>query len=578
MKKTLSLLLVFTLLLLTACQPASDTPSDTSSKEESTLPPTPWEQLQTLSDELSAAYESVAPTLFLNSVSMDMKEGTGTLSYSMSGGSEDPSLGESMSFEGTVTIDENTTKTEVDYSMGGVIIPIVAWNHEGKEYTQYPEMYPDGVFRTEDLGDAAILPSIDFFSGNDGGSSDESFTDLILEHADPNKNMTVTEKDGNKIFSLTLEGKQAAKLWTEVDMSLNEMFGALNGEDSIMGELSTASEGERKYTKAVLTVTTDGKTFQKCLLEGFDGETLVDCLTIDSSAGKDAVNYSVSRKEEGVTTLELTITATDASTTMKGELPGEETSVKMELTFTPQENGVTAAGSITMTQDMGGFSFSIPMELELTVSEENGTTDVSLSLEMNVMEMSMVLEMAMSVTPSDVTLDFPYENAVLTYDEEEFYTKMMETYPDLFYTSQSSYYYSEDEKLYMSVDEDGYVDIYVDTVYTKDGNVYTIENFGSYTIEEADGSYTINGTPCDGTDFEGSLSLFLEGDTGVSLGFYEDGTCSVNLWGYGESDSLRAVFEVGDSLALSWQFSEDYTTVTVLGQTLYLDLSGSTEL
>ena len=57
MKKTLSLLLVFTLLLLTACQDASDTSSDTSSKEESALPSTPWEQLQTLSDELSAIYD-----------------------------------------------------------------------------------------------------------------------------------------------------------------------------------------------------------------------------------------------------------------------------------------------------------------------------------------------------------------------------------------------------------------------------------------------------------------------------------------------------------------------------------------
>ena len=564
MKKTLSLLLVFTLLLLTACQDASDTSSDTSSKEESALPSTPWEQLQTLSDELSAIYESIAPTVVLDSVSMDMKEGTGTLSYSMSDGSGDAFLGESMSFEGTVTIDENTKKTEVDYNMGGVIIPIVAWNHQGKEYTQYPEMYPDGVFRTEDLGDAAILPSIDFFGGDNGGSFDESFTDLILEHADPNKNMTVTEKDGNKIFSLTLEGEQAAKLWAELDKSLDEMFGALNGENSIMGELSTASEEERKYTKAVLTVTTDGKTFQKCLLEGFDGETLVDCLTIDSSAGKEAVNYSVSRKEESVTTLELAIIATEESTTMKGALPGEETSVKMDLTFTTLENGVTAAGSITMTQDMGGFSFSIPMELELSVTEENGTVNLSLS---------MVMEMAMSVTPSDVTLDFPYENAILTYDEEEFYTKLMETYPQIF-GSPSTYYFSDDCSL--SIDEEGYVDLYLDTTYTADGDAYTIEYFDTYTVTVDGEVCYINGTAFDAMEMDGDLYCFLEEDTGASLVFYTDGTCSVNLWGYAENDTLTLSFKDGGSVAMSWEFSEDLSTVTVFDKVLSIDLSGST--
>lgn len=573
MKKTLSLLLVFTLLLLTACQDASDTSSDTSSKEESALPSTPWEQLQTLSDELSAIYESIAPTVVLDFAHVDLKEGTGTLSYSMSDGSGDASLGESMSFEGTVTIDENTTKTEVDYNMGGVIIPIVAWNHQGKEYTQYPEMYPDGVFRTEDLGDSAFLPSIDFFGWEDEESSDESFNDLILEHADPNKNMTVTEKDGNKIFSLTLEGEQAAKFWAELDKSLDEMFGALNGEGSIMGELSTASEEERKYSKAVLTVTTDGKTFQKYLLEGFDGETLVDCLTIDSSAGKDAVNYSVSRKEESITTLELAVTATEESTTMKGELPGEETAVKMDLTFTTLENGVTAAGSITMTQDMGGFTFSIPMEMEFSVTEENGTANLSLSMEMNVMEMSMVMEIAMSVTPSDVTLEFPYENAILAYDEEEFYTKLMETYPQIF-GSPSTYYFSDDCSL--SIDGEGYADLYLDTTYTADGDTYTIEYFDTYTVTVDDEVCYINGTAFDAMEMDGDLYCFLEEDTGASLVFYTDGTCSVNLWGCAENDTLTLNFKDGGSVAMSWEFSEDLSTVTVFDKVLSIDLSGST--
>jgi hypothetical protein len=52
MKRTLSLLLVFTLLALTACQPTPATPSE---EESSLTPPTPWEQMQAISEDLSAA-------------------------------------------------------------------------------------------------------------------------------------------------------------------------------------------------------------------------------------------------------------------------------------------------------------------------------------------------------------------------------------------------------------------------------------------------------------------------------------------------------------------------------------------
>lgn len=579
MKRTLSLLLVFTLLALTACQPTPATPSE---EESSLTPPTPWEQMQAISEDLSAAYDSIAPILFPDTASLSVEEGTGTVSITVSQG-EDMG-GESMSVRGDMTMKDSLSKTEMAYVMDGVSIAIVNWKKDCNEYVQYPDMYPDGVFRAEDLEDSYLMPSLtlpDFSDGSSSGVSPDTFMGIIEEIADPDKNMTVTEKDGNKIFSIVLEGESAANLWTKINESLDESLGMVGGEDGLLGELSAGDEGEVTYNKAVFTVTTDSKTFQKILLEGFDGETLKDSISFDSTAGESAVTYKFLRKQGELTTMEMILTATKENTAIKGNIPTEGAEMEIDLTVTKEGNSINAEGKLTVNMDMEGFSFALPMDISLSVATEGDTTDLVLVMEMNMMGVTARYDVAMSVTAGEVDLTFPYDGKILTYDEDDFYAKMEETYPDLFYAPSSlTYYYSEDENQYMYFDESdsGFVGVCLDTVYTKDGNVYIIENFGSYTIEESDGSYTINGTPCEGIASESDLHIFLDAYTGVSLILYTDGTCSVDLWGDGEGDSLSAVFETGDSLSVSWEFSEDYTTVTVLGQTFYLELSGSTEM
>ena len=577
MKRTFSLLLVFTLLLLTACQ---TTPATPSGDESVPAPDTPWKQMQALSEELAATYDSIAPILFPE-FSASVKEGTGTISMTVSQG--EGMEGESTSIRGDLTMKDGISKTEMAYVLDGVSIAIVNWSKDGKEYIQYPDMYPDGVFRAEDMETNYLTPPLDlpgFSDEGDGGISADSFMSVIEEFADPEKNMIVTEKDGNSVFSLVLEGESAAELWAEIDKTMGETLGMVGGDDGLLGELSAGDDGEVNYNKAVLTVTTDGKTFQKFLLEGFDGETLKDSISFDSNAGETSVTCKILRKQDDLTTMEMIITATQDRTTIKGNIPSEGAEMEIDLTVTKEANATIAEGKLTVNMEMEGFSYSLPLNLSMSVTTEGNTTDLVLVMEMSMMGVTARYDVQMSVTEETVDLTFPYDDKILTYDGEEFYEKMEETYPDLFYTSSDLiYYYSEDEEQYMYIEEDGcFVGISVDTVYTKDGNVYTIENFGSYTIEEVDGSYTINGTSCEVIDYEDMLSLYVEDYTCVYLHFYLDGSCSVDLWGDGESNALCATFETGDSLALSWEFSEDYTTVTVLGYTLYLELSGSTEI
>ncbi len=575
MKRTFSMLLVFTLLLLTACQ---TTPATPSGDESVPAPDTPWKQLQALSEELAATYDSIAPILFPE-FSASVKEGTGTISMTVSQG--EGMEAESTSIRGDMTMKDGISKTEMAYVLDGVSIAIVNWSKDGKEYIQYPDMYPDGVFRAEDMETNYLTPPLDlpdFSDEGDGGISADSFMSVIEELADPEKNMIVTEKDGNPVFSLVLEGESAAELWAEIDKTMGETLGMVGGDDGLLGELSAGDDGEVNYNKAVLTVTTDGKTFQKFLLEGFDGETLKDSISFDSNAGETSVTCKILRKQDDLTTMEMIITATQDRTTIKGNIPSEGAEMEIDLTVTKEANATIAEGKLTVNMEMEGFSFSIPLNLSMSVTTEGNTTDLVLVMEMSMMGVTARYDVQMSVTEETVDLTFPYDDKILDYNGEEFYEKMEETYPDLFYSAETVDYASEDDKLYISVAEDGYTYVYAELAYAKDGNVYNIENLGAFIIEGSDETYTVNGIEAFGMEMEDCFYLYLEEDDVIgSLAFYEDGICSVNLEGYTDNDSLSISCE-GDSLAMAWQFSEDFTTVTLFGETLYLVLTGSTEI
>ena len=439
MKKTLCLLLALLMLLLTACQTTPEAGSDKSQKTESEpVKETPWSELKTLLENVDPMLE-MAP-IFQKMMGMSNSiSGSGTFSMV----AQMPAITEQANQEmnGTITIDGSKTKMEYTQDLMGVALPVINWINGDASYIQYPSLYPDKVFNAQEVSSSSpmgVASSPIVGMGVELSALSKQLISILEEVASPEKDMTVTESDGVFTYTLAMDAETGKVLFAEFDAVLESigLSGLLNIGD-LLGQLGGTEGTDKKeeitFDSAVFTVTTDKiETLDYCL-QKLQGKAVVESLLLNTLATENSMTYKVEKKTGETVDLDLSVTTTESGMTMKGKINAEGSAIDLDLTITAaSETAMTIEGTLTINMSQGGLSLAIPLTISGTVSLTDEKLELQLGIGMDMMGMSMNIEMAYDITLGDVELEFPFgEEDVLPFDEEDFYNRLLEVYPEL---------------------------------------------------------------------------------------------------------------------------------------------------
>lgn len=440
MKKTLCILLALLMLALTACQTTPDAGNDKSkgdAESSVTAPPTPWSELKALLESFDPMV--AMPDAFQNMMVMSEDiSGTGTYSVAMS--MAGLSGGDSEIKSGTVTMDGPVVKMEATEDILGVQVPVITWTDGNVSYIQYPTLYPDKVFNSEDIASSSGAGSVPSMSGMDIAALPDQMISILEEVADPHKDMTVSETDGTFTYTLVMDAETGGKLFDKIDAILAESGASdiLGSGGDILGQLGgsgeTAEKEEVSFDSAVFTVTTDKFATLNYSLQKLQGDTTVESIRLDTLATETSLTYTIEKKTGDTVDMALTVAVSETAVTLKGEITADAaTKVKIDLTVTcTEETTIALDGTLNVEMSQGGLSLSIPLDISGTVSvtDEKMTMDIGVTMEM--MGMGMNAEMNYDITFGDITLEIPFdEDDVMEYDPEAFAEKLLEVYPEL---------------------------------------------------------------------------------------------------------------------------------------------------
>ncbi len=579
MKKILCMLLAFTMLVLTAMLSACETaaPADKTTSTASSEAPkvaTPWSQLKTLIGEMNQGLESQP---ILDSLFATTSDIYGTGSVNLSANASLQGMDESQEMSGTFTLAGNTMKMETVADMFGAEIPMVYWQDGDASYIQYPTLYSDKVFDANDLSDSSVSPSTGMGFPVAFGDLGDKLLKAFEELAAPDEFMTVSEQDGVKTFTLTLGAKQAQKLFDRIEAILEEigLMDMLEGENNIMDQLSTDSSDDSPFDTAVFTVTTDSETYINYQLQTFLAAEVVESLLITVQSEDSSIIYTIESKSDDTTQLSLTFAIADDKITLQGEIPMEQGTLKLELNLTVEsETKINIDGTLTISMAQGGLSIAIPLTIQGHFLEDDKTMEFKFNLGMNFMGMSMDINMGYTITLCDVTLEIPFtEDDVIKFDEEDFYDKLMEAYPDLF-EDTSREYGSSDGNVYLILYDELNGDLSCNGTYEQTGDTIQITVLGPLMvgpITKEGGAYYLNGEELDAYEFEGTVYLSYGDDYDwmYTLTLFEDNTCVFASAFMIDEASDTILFADGNSMPAENLQIVDGFTIRFCGVDLY---------
>ncbi len=391
----------------------------------------------------------------------------------------------------------------------------------------------------------------------------DGLTEAFSGIYDPETDLTVTEEQESKTFSIHISGEKMKTLSDKLNELMqeltDELSGGLGGLGDVLPVASDHSEDTSgndtdsdKYLTVVLTMQNDIPSSLDIVAHNADDtEAFSICAKVSVNGGITTLEITV--KEEAETLLTCTETVTEKENELKYELTLKADEVKIGTSVTvskEQESKIAFNGSLELTVQQNGMLVTIPLNfsgsygcdgetLECTFNTElalKGLAEISLTLDARMEKGDVQVSM-----PTDVQ---PYEQV----DMDALTAKLMQKYPNLARFLQGldgGLSGDPDFKSYVDFDQTVEFDLYDDVVclyargiYVDNGSTldfYNINEKKVYSLpykENSDGSYTMFGvsfTPETDADPESTLSIAYEAESGYySIALYRDPTSHQN--------------------------------------------------
>lgn len=610
MKKLFSILLVltmvFTVLTLSACKTEPEaTSSDAASSEESVTPPTKTEQFNAALagfegyiTNLGASFGSEINT---EAVTNGTSNGTVTLdTFTMMGEPVIP--GEPLKIDFDSVVKGTDSNTSLILYLAGDEVLLDLYTSADAFLLELPGVYDDVIeldlsSLTEETEE---LPEVDDETLNKIMDSIET---AFTETVDLESVLNITEADGKKVYSFTLNEETLNKFAEAMEKKfeeagLDDLFGLNDATDDTDVEISEESE-EDTEDSLVFELTASGDLPTSLRISAYEDETAV--FEILFSANKTdnttAFEASIISEEEALMEASLSLTESETEIKLEGELIID--TVKMELALSSTKESETKnaySGTVSVTMDMDGMLVTVPVSISGTVEQKGDSIEETVTVSTSVTGMfELTLSCTATTTPGmpEIELMLP-ENRVSMedIDSDALGTQLVLTYPNAMqflaglsggtedYPDDltSIDYTNEDETLYLSVYSDGTATIGAECTFT-DSNEALIFSFDGREIYSLPYNYTedMEYIVLFGKTFESmfydddSVNLYRYEEDGTYIDltlYYTDGTAfvSFNLPVDPEAEDLVLLLPDGDTFTLELEMSEDGTSLT-LGET-----------
>ena len=428
MKKILCLLLALLMLMLVSCQASTDDGADKSTAESVPEKATPWSELKTLLGNVDPMVEM--PTAFKTYSELSASSsGSGTYAMSMT------MMGNTQASGAGFSMDGSLMKVETTVDLDGLSIPVITWMDGAESYIQYPTLYPDVVFPSEEDASSAT-GSAPTFGSLDISALPQQMISMLEEVATPDKDMTVAEADGMLTYTLLMDAEAGDKLFDELEKLLSgiDTSSLMGNAGDILGQTGsegTTEEEEIVFDSAVFTVVTDQNVTLNYCLQKLQGETVVESIRLDTLASETNILYAMEKKVGETVETAMTVDVTESAITIKGTTNSDaSTKLVVDIAFTAvSDTALSLSGTMNIDMVQGTTSLSIPVTLDGAISVTGGAMDMDLNMSMKVMGFDAKVVLSYDMTFSDITLELP---PVGEFDQNDFYEKLAETYPEYF--------------------------------------------------------------------------------------------------------------------------------------------------
>ncbi len=559
----LAAILLCTVFALSACHKDAD-PGEQSSQEQS--------QPQTNQEKLTAALESCR-SFFTSEedvlgVSFKEAPANGTMNLEMMLNKliiqeQDLLGGNPLGAKANAKIANGVIQEDVSYLCGGDTVPATIWT--------------DGTTACMDITGVTEKPFSLPMQNMAGSLPNTIDTDKLMQKLTeglteafsgvyaPETDLTVTETQDSKTFSIRISGEKLQTLSDRLSKLMQELTDELSGGLGSLGDvLPVASDhsGDSSDTDTEI----DGYLTLELTMQN-DIPSSLDIVAHNADDTEAASIHAKVSVNGGITTLEITVkeeaktlltgkeTVTKKENELQYELTLEANEVKIGASVTvgkEQENKLAFNGSLELTVQQNGMLVTIPLNFSGSYGCDGETAECTFKMDLALQGLAEIsLTLSAHMEKGDVQVSMPTD--VQPYDQVDMDAlgmKLMQKYPNLasFLQGLGSGLSGDPEPDYRSyvdaeqtVEFDLYDDViclYAGGIYTDNGstlNFYDINEKKLYSLpykENSDGSYTMFGvsfTPETDADPESTMSVAYETESGYyAIALYRDPSSDQN--------------------------------------------------